>query len=215
MNFRDTVLSLLATYHTDGKASRWDVMKHLFNTNGNGFSWFNGELVDDFIAFGVKYKGKSLTKKQLAELASSDFFHGKITPQLKAQFESMTPEESNYDTKGRLAIYSTEFDAINHIPKDIKPDWAAAIEEWKESIKDAVPFDLEEMRRAMKQRFLKNCAEKKANNPKNERTLYSVITDDEKRVLRDFRLKLEFAELDRLHEQYVADRLDVTRIGLK
>ena len=128
-----------------------DCYNQLFCVLGNGYEWFNGELVGDDV------DEDTLLQSRLVE--GKAFQHNKLSirGQFKYYLEKGGREVSDtklekfpnnvYHSKPRkerwyfyypdgTVHYFKEYVPLFNVPDDVKPDWAAAIEECKQMMRE-------------------------------------------------------------------------------
>lgn len=108
--------------------SRSDVLHHLFYVIGNGYEWFNGELVDKFPDL----------QKNDDHCINNDENHpllGDIHRQWNQEARLIRSEiDERVKLLAPLSGSGNRYPAsdvafIHHLPDDIKPDWAEAAEQ--------------------------------------------------------------------------------------
>lgn len=137
---------------------RADCLNHLFCTTGNGYDWVDGELVDleEYQPVNPLKDGKAFQYNKLSIRAEARYYweqYAKKHPeQRRSAFDSIINErvlqelpddvyhkhprkERWYFYRGRVEL-CRPFAHLFDPPEDIKPDWAAAIEECKALLRE-------------------------------------------------------------------------------
>lgn len=107
--------------------SRDKVLNHLFFTNGNGFDWHEGELVDIFE--GDKQEPLQIPENYFSTpIMSTEENESGLFKRFR-QKENKAYKPHEVCAKGALTIYPIcKYAAIMNLPKDLKPDWLDAAE---------------------------------------------------------------------------------------
>lgn len=146
-SLRDTCFHMLVAFPTLF-ANKADCLRHLFLTSGGGYEWVDGELVSVYIDRNhpwmvpqyrdemvelLKYEDETVRPLEL-HATGNDFIIGqkkldvrRINNQIKFvidNFDLLMEEPVQFN---RLSeITRSKYEAIFHIPDDVKPDWLEA-----------------------------------------------------------------------------------------
>ena len=149
----EATLQWMADFYSDIIPTRLHALDHLFCTIGNGFTWVNGELVDDselssrykmveevekaefpFEFTYMPYIMKEKEKRAFIEEKRRVIRREQNPEKRKALFD----EISSYENENKLHFswypLSYEYSYLFNYPKDIKADWLALIEECKAAL---------------------------------------------------------------------------------
>jgi len=137
----ETTLQRMYDLYPELYATREECYNHLFCTIGNGYRWWHGQLVDE---------GPFVCSKREREvlLEMNDRDYCREVPRAKQSEENawkkremdeevmgFPPEEeaegANPVISPKWYPLSRKYSALFHVPEDVKPDWAAAVEECK------------------------------------------------------------------------------------
>lgn len=115
-------------------ATRKDCYNHLFCTVGNGYMWKRGQIVRE------NCSPYSIPREKLVKLEKADY--AVEHPPAKQTAENIKKLEiwKNF-CKTHLKEYREwypicEYSLIRNVPKNVKPDWAKAVEECRQMLKD-------------------------------------------------------------------------------
>lgn len=137
---------------------RADCLNHLFCTTGNGYDWVDGELVDleEYQPVNQLKDGKAFQYNKLSVRAEAMYYWKKYAEEHPEQRRSALnsilheralqelPDDVYYDRprkerwyfyRGRVEL-CRPFAHLFDPPDNIKPDWAAAIEECKTLLRE-------------------------------------------------------------------------------
>ena len=127
MRAEDT-LQFMMDFQGDLFYSRQKCLDQLFCTIGNGYSWVDGELVEDSLdTKTLLSRWKQVTPIEHAEPTKSVIEVGRIR-------ESMFKRRNLDDQK--WYPLSKKYSYLYNYPDNIKPDWKALIEECKQMLID-------------------------------------------------------------------------------
>lgn len=132
-------------------ATREECYNHLFCVIGNGYRWWHGQLVDDSpFCCGKK------ERKVLLEMNDADYERevpraeqSEEKARMKREMDKIImdfllkkkAEGANPFIGPMWYPLSRRYSALFHVPKDVKPDWAAAVEECKRMLeKDGIDW---------------------------------------------------------------------------
>lgn len=142
---------------------RCDCLNHLFCVIGNGYHWYNGELIDDdsntdekvlesHLVAGKAYQHNKMSLRDEAVYYSENMVVGsleELSPKAREVIEEYYKERivsqpvDVYHRRPRhqrwyfyLGGYCTEHAYLFNYPADIKPDWLAGIEECKTMLRE-------------------------------------------------------------------------------
>ena len=120
----ETTLQDMYDNFPDLFSNRQECYDHLFCTNGNGYTWRWGQIVEN--VYGLE------DDKELHELKRLD------------NLEDYNVDIGEYDPNKHYWYPLCKYALILNIPDDVKPDWKKAIEECKEMMKkDGIKTELE------------------------------------------------------------------------
>ncbi len=133
MNINQTIIRSILKHpllykDVNFELSRDKVLNHLFFTNGNGFDWCNGELVDVFE--GDKHEPMQIPENYFSTpIMSTEKDESALFKKFREQDgEAYKPHE--ICSKEALTIYPIcQYAAIMNLPKDLKLDWLEAGED--------------------------------------------------------------------------------------
>lgn len=134
MTPKETIDNMIATF-PDIFYNTWDCVNHLLFTNGNGYHWENGEIVDndygrekvnnvyDAIDLFFRYKDVccGIESDELKKLKSK-----RLSKNIKIIIKHFTYKgDAKYDVKidENTEIYFSDYDLIFHIPDNVTKEW--------------------------------------------------------------------------------------------
>lgn len=128
---------------------RSDAYNQLFCTIGNGYDWIDGELValDDLPPINPLKEGRAFQYNKLSLRAETHYYltrRGQVLDKDDEAILAQIPDDQyhRYPRKERWYFHRGGFHAcypfttMAYPPADIKPDWAAALEECKAMLRE-------------------------------------------------------------------------------
>jgi len=137
----ETTLQQMYDLYPDLFATREDCYDHLFCVIGNGYRWWHGQLVNEHPWVCSKRE-----REVLLELNDRDYDrevpHAEQSEENARKKQEMDERMMDFLLKKKAEganpfigpkwyPLSKRYSALFHVPKDVKPDWAAAVEECK------------------------------------------------------------------------------------
>lgn len=184
MNVRDTILCLCKA---DPSCNKWSAYKQFFSTVGNGYQWYNGEIVSDV------YFSASVPEDVRDALISTDHFYGKVSKSLEKRatdFSERKSESIVIDPSCKV-----QHELIYNVPPNITADWQAAVNEWNAELKrSSRVFNSEAEANADIFEYMNRSRVRKSSKASIDKTLALI--------------KFRFA-------RYTAERLDTSRLSKK
>lgn len=146
----EDALQIMADFYSDIFPTRRHALNHLLCAIGNGYEWVNGELVETVADEPVsRYTLKEPVVK--AVFRFEDMRRERIENEAPARkhlaeiLEKQRNAKSVQDARDAMAEYIrcgrglafkwyplSALSRLYHVPKDVKPDWAALVEETKQ-----------------------------------------------------------------------------------
>lgn len=146
---RDTIFQMLTRYPSLF-GNRADCFVQLFLTNGNGYDWVDGELIDvfEFVKFAPDFKDEEEEIRKEKEKDSFDwdeehYNHTRLRVRrnnTRIQFaidniDLMMNESLMFYSESRRVHYSGwDFCPLMAVPEDVKDDWKEAVLECMSSL---------------------------------------------------------------------------------
>lgn len=204
MNVRDTVLCLCKA---DPNCTKWSAFNHFFSTIGNGYRWYKGEIVSD-----VYFRAK-ISKSNRDALIKTDHFYGKVSKALDKRANDFRERKDEYIFMDNSKS-ACHFELIYNVPRNVTPDWKAAVDEWNAELKrtsrvftsvaDALADMKSESKRARERKKIARRSKK-----------YAHLSEEERDAIRKARFDKEMKLIDFRFARDASQRLDMTRIGKK
>jgi len=126
----ETTIQWMYDHYPTLFTTRKECYNHLFCTIGNGYEWIRGQLI---------YCDGTENKKFTIAQEKEDYASGH--PKAKQTEEYIKKQEDWLRGAEKIANYKwswypiCEYSQIKNIPRNIKSDWAAAVEECKQMLK--------------------------------------------------------------------------------
>lgn len=204
MNVRDTVLCLCKA---DPDCTKWTAYEQFFSTIGGGYRWYKGEVVSDV------YFRASISKSVRDALIKTDHFYGKVSKALEKRANDFRESKD-----ARIIIENTKsacnFELIYNVPRNVKPDWKAAVDEWNAELKrtSRVFSSVEDAIADMKSEASRERLRKKVARRAKK---YAHLSEEEREATRKALFDKEMKLIDFRFARDASQRLDLTRIGKK
>ena len=203
MNVRDTILCLCKA---DPDCTKWTAYEQFFSTIGNGYRWYKGEIVSD-----IYFRAK-ISKSDRAALIKTDHFYGKVSKALDKRANDFRESKN-----ARIIIDETDrnrFELIYNVPRNVTPDWKAAVDEWNAELKRtsrvfrSVADAIADMKsEASRERMRKKVARRAKK--------YAHLSEEEREAIRKAHYDKEMKLIDFRFARDASQRLDMKRIGKK
>jgi len=137
----ETTLQQMYDFCPELFATREECYDHLFCVIGNGYRWWHGQLVNE-----RPFVCSKREREELLEMNDRDY--DREVPRAEQTEENVQKKQemdeirmnfllkkkaegANPDILQKWYPLSRKYSALFNVPKDVKPDWAAAVEECK------------------------------------------------------------------------------------